>query len=436
MPYTTIHTTYGLNALAAAQATGVPINLTHIAVGDGGGSDVTPTPAMTALVNERYRTTVNTVQQDPSNPTIYYVEMLIPAGTGGWTIREVGVFSDSGALFAVSNFPATYKSVPSDGATNDLAIRLELVVASAGLITLQIDPNVAIASRQWVLNNVNAATIIPGGTTGQVLTKSSNANGAYVWQSPSASTILVTTLEEQQTLASGQQTVNLVQRTTLGLSVFIEGVRLTRGAGTDQWQEGANNQQVILGKSYPAGTRATFLQNEPVGNLPTPLEKSLNLADVPDKALARANLGVPGLADIMPAGAVLPFARTTAPTGWIKANGAAVSRTTYAALFTAIGTTFGAGDGSTTFNLPDLRGEFVRGWDDGRGVDAGRVFGSWQADELRAHNHSYRWFPGEGNGEYDRDWQAGHSEQTGWTGWTGGAETRPRNVALLYCIKF
>lgn len=141
------------------------------------------------------------------------------------------------------------------------------------------------------------------------------------------------------------------------------------------------------------------------------------------------------VASAVPSGAVMPFARSTAPSGWLKCDGSLVSRTTYAALFAAIGEVFGAGDGSTTFALPDLRGEFVRGWDDGRGVDAGRVFGSWQADELRAHNHPYQWFPGDGNGEYDSDWQAGHSEQTGWTGLTGGAETRPRNVALLYCIK-
>lgn len=62
------------------------------------------------------------------------------------------------------------------------------------------------------------------------------------------------------------------------------------------------------------------------------------------------------------------FAGSSAPSGYLKANGALVSRTTYATLFAAIGTTFGAGDGSTTFALPDLRGEFLRGWDDGRGT--------------------------------------------------------------------
>jgi len=86
-------------------------------------------------------------------------------------------------------------------------------------------------------------------------------------------------------------------------------------------------------------------------------------------------------------GSVSAFALSTAPAGWLKANGAAVSRTTYADLFAAIGTTFGAGDGSTTFNLPDLRGEFLRGWDDARGVDSGRTFGSWQDSDNKSHGH-------------------------------------------------
>lgn len=90
----------------------------------------------------------------------------------------------------------------------------------------------------------------------------------------------------------------------------------------------------------------------------------------------------------VPAGAVMTFAMSTAPTGWLKCNGDAVSRTTYATLFSAIGTTFGAGDGSTTFNVPELRAEFVRGWDDSRAVDTGRVFGSTQSANISAHTHS------------------------------------------------
>ena len=93
------------------------------------------------------------------------------------------------------------------------------------------------------------------------------------------------------------------------------------------------------------------------------------------------------LLGMVPSGAVLYFAGRTAPAGWLKANGAAVSRTAYAALFAAIGTTYGAGDGRSTFNLPDLRGEFLRGWDDGRGVDTPRPIGSAQAHALQSHQH-------------------------------------------------
>lgn len=135
------------------------------------------------------------------------------------------------------------------------------------------------------------------------------------------------------------------------------------------------------------------------------------------------------------AGTVQAFAMNTAPTGWLKANGAAVSRTTYAALFAAIGTTFGVGDGSTTFNLPDLRGEFIRGWDDGRGVDSARVFGSAQAHAYPSHSHAITRGSAAGAGD-DAAIASGTSGSFN-TGTSGsGSETRPRNIALLYCIKF
>jgi phage-related tail fiber protein len=140
-----------------------------------------------------------------------------------------------------------------------------------------------------------------------------------------------------------------------------------------------------------------------------------------------------------PAGTVITVAMNTAPTGYLKANGAAVSRSTYAALFAVIGTTFGAGDGSTTFALPDLRGEFIRGWDDGRGVDSGRAFGSAQSQAIQSHFH---WIQrvDTGTANFAISGGTNGTENTGQeprrTGSTGGAETRPRNVALLACIKF
>lgn len=143
--------------------------------------------------------------------------------------------------------------------------------------------------------------------------------------------------------------------------------------------------------------------------------------------------------DAVPVGGVVPFAVNSVPTGWLLCNGGAVSRTGYANLYAKIGTTYGAGNGSTTFNLPDLRGEFVRGADLGRGVDSSRVVGSSQADLLKAHAHTASsalrvGTATDGNANIcSGGGDAGAVEIT--ISSTGGTETRPRNVALVYCIK-
>jgi microcystin-dependent protein len=140
---------------------------------------------------------------------------------------------------------------------------------------------------------------------------------------------------------------------------------------------------------------------------------------------------------LMPAGAVQSFAMNSAPTGWLSCDGSAVSRSTYSDLFSAISTTFGTGDGSTTFNVPDLRGEFIRGWDAGRGIDSGRSFGSAQADEFKAHDHDVSWTAAEGGsgaGSRVENYNSGYTNRA--TETVGGTETRPRNIALLYCIKY
>lgn len=90
----------------------------------------------------------------------------------------------------------------------------------------------------------------------------------------------------------------------------------------------------------------------------------------------------------VPAGMVMHFAGASAPSGWLVCDGSAVARADYADLFSAIGTVYGAGDGSTTFNLPDLRGEFLRGLDSGRGVDADRALGSVQGEAYKSHTHT------------------------------------------------
>ena len=153
----------------------------------------------------------------------------------------------------------------------------------------------------------------------------------------------------------------------------------------------------------------------------------------------------------VPTGSIILWSTNTAPTSFLECNGTAVSRTIYANLFAVIGVTFGEGDGVTTFNLPDMRGQFARGWDDGAGVDPGRAFGSTQASAIQSFTapvtgsitiNKYSGVNAAASTDY-----FGDSNGTGPvpvtfnfnTGaaatYTGAAETRPTNLALMYCIR-
>lgn len=158
----------------------------------------------------------------------------------------------------------------------------------------------------------------------------------------------------------------------------------------------------------------------------------------------------------VPVGSVFYFAASTAPTGYLTCDGSSLSRTTYADLFAVVGTTFGSVD-ANTFNLPDLRGEFIRGFDDGKGTDSGRTFGSSQTDSTALPNNPFGTSnPGDHNHSYSDSYNANGGGQGGGganTGTTsvgrttgnagshthtitgGDSETRPRNIALLPCIK-
>ena len=181
----------------------------------------------------------------------------------------------------------------------------------------------------------------------------------------------------------------------------------------------------------------------------------------------------------VPSGSVFCMAVATVPSGYLECNGAAVSRTTYAALFAIIGTNYGTGNGSSTFNLPDLRGEFVRGFDNGRGADSGRSIASSQGASNASHNHSIslsgttstksltgsvqrisetfnnsgsttgvfskqtgfgaNFTPGapdvNDTGAFSIDASHNHTFSASGTSGSQGSEARPRNVAMMYIIK-
>ena len=185
-----------------------------------------------------------------------------------------------------------------------------------------------------------------------------------------------------------------------------------------------------------------------------------------------------GTPQSVPTGAVFCMAVASVPSGYLECNGAAVSRTTFATLFAVIGEQYGAGNGSSTFNLPDLRGEFIRGFDNGRGVDSGRSIATSQTADNQSHNHSINisgtantksltggirkiseGFNANGSasgvftktqdgtnsitgssstspvGGVDFDGSHDHTFSASGTSGNNGSETRPRNIAMMYVIK-
>ncbi|HEB0342617.1 TPA: tail fiber protein [Escherichia coli] len=183
---------------------------------------------------------------------------------------------------------------------------------------------------------------------------------------------------------------------------------------------------------------ADALGNDPnfattvLNKLAEKLAKDQNGADIPEPALFVKNLGL-GEGSALPVGVPVPWPSATPPTGWLKCNGAAFSAEEYPELAKAY----------PTNKLPDLRGEFIRGWDDGRGADNGRVLLSTQDDAFKSHSHNF-----------DRSWglknfdpTAGFdvvtadvsgeivNQPTRSTVAVGGSETRPRNVAFNYIVR-
>lgn len=150
----TLLTDIGAAKLASAAALGVPLKITHMAVGDGGGTLPTPDAKQTALVNEKRRAALNMLYIDPQNSSQVIAEQVIPENEGGWWIREVGLFDESAALIAVGNCPESYKPQLAEGSGRTQTVRMVLITSSTDNITLKIDPAVVLATRKYVDDEV------------------------------------------------------------------------------------------------------------------------------------------------------------------------------------------------------------------------------------------------------------------------------------------
>jgi len=149
--YYSIVTNAGLAAQAAAQGGGPALVLEDLAVGEG---DVDPTDTQTALQRQQYRIAIQRITVDPNNAKILIVEATIPASVGGWMIREVGVFTSADVLFAVGKLPEFYKPTANEGSTNDITLRVHILLTSTSDITLTIPPSAVFATKTYVDSKV------------------------------------------------------------------------------------------------------------------------------------------------------------------------------------------------------------------------------------------------------------------------------------------
>ena len=150
----TLLTEIGAAKLASAAALGVPLKITKMAVGDGGGVLPTPNAQQTTLVAEKRRADLNMLYIDPQNSSQIIAEQVIPETEGGWWIREVGLFDETGALIAVGNCPESYKPQLAEGSGRTQTVRMVLITSSTDNITLKIDPAVVLATRKYVDDKV------------------------------------------------------------------------------------------------------------------------------------------------------------------------------------------------------------------------------------------------------------------------------------------
>jgi phage-related tail fiber protein len=391
-----IPTNIGEAKLANALALGVALNITELAVGDGQGAGAqgtpVPDPEQTALVSERRRAPINTLATDPENANVLVAEQVIPEDVGGWWIREMGLFDEDGDLIAVCNTPPTYKPVLASGSGRTQVVRMQIIVTDTTAVTLKVDPAVVLATRQHVIDVMaahEASRNHPAATTA--------AQG-------------MVELATEAEAAAGEDKKRAV--TPSGVRAAIDTT------ANDRLQTG----DVIM--HYGSTPRVGTLELDGAGGLSRQAYAAL----------------------------------------WeeAQARGLVVTEAEWQAGATGL---FSDGDGATTFRLPDWRGEFLRGWDHGRGVDAGRTLGSQQAHDFEAHAHLLTRLQGGNAGSPDDStgfaltYYATPNKNDGSGSFAGaitygasphggfdtvadqqargqGLETRPRNVAVMYCIKY
>lgn len=459
--YYTLLTNAGIAYETACKAAGVPIKLSQISVGDGGGAVYNPAATATALKREVWRGPLNALFQDEKNPSWLLAEVTIPPEEGGWYVREAGLWTDTGILYAIVKYPESFKPVlATSGSGKEFYIRSIFETSNASNVTLLIDDTVVKATRAWVmgyladelakLDGKQSVRVVSTGNI--VLSGAQQIDGVAV-------------VAGQRVLVAGQTAAkdngiyvaangdwvhsvdsNTSAKVTPGLNVMVE----EGTANGDSLWHLVTNGPITLGSTalsfemlagrtgIQAGTYKSLTVDKygraTAGTNPETLA-GFGIKDTYTKPEIEAMIAQ---ASALPVGAVVAFPKTAVPPGFLEIDGSVKSIATYPDLFAYLGTAFNTGgEGAGNFRLPESRGEFLRGWDHGRGVDAGRAIGSYQTDDLKAHTHKY------GN-THNATYGLSSTGVIGLnpsmsinydTSSVGGTETRPRNLSVMWCIK-
>lgn len=354
--YYAILTNQGAARLANATMLGSKLNLTQMAVGDANGVLPTPDPAQTKLINQKRIAPLNLLSVDPNNQSQIIAEQIIPENEGGFWIREIGLYDDEGVLIAVANCPETYKPQLQEGSGRTQTIRMILVVSNTEAITLKIDPSVVLATRKYVDDEVLELRLyVDDQMRNHIAAQDPHTQYAQK-HNPT-----FTGEPKAPTPAAGNNTTRIA--TTAFVQAAITALINGAPATLDTLKEIAaaiNNDPKF----------STTINNALSGK--QPLDETLTHLSGKDVAGLLAYLGL-GEGSALPVGVPVPWPSATPPTGWLKCNGAPFSAEEYPELAKVY----------PTNELPDLRGEFIRGWDDGRGIDVGREILSAQGDAIR-----------------------------------------------------
>ncbi|MGT6628773.1 phage tail-collar fiber domain-containing protein [Escherichia coli] len=354
--YYAILTNQGAARLANATMLGSKLNLTQMAVGDANGVLPTPDPAQTKLINQKRIAPLNLLSVDPNNQSQIIAEQIIPENEGGFWIREIGLYDDEGVLIAVANCPETYKPQLQEGSGRTQTIRMILVVTNTEAITLKIDPSVVLATRKYVDDEVLELRLyVDDQMRNHIAAQDPHTQYAQK-HNPT-----FTGEPKAPTPAAGNNTTRIA--TTAFVQAAITALINGAPATLDTLKEIAaaiNNDPKF----------STTINNALSGK--QPLDETLTHLSGKDVAGLLAYLGL-GEGSALPVGVPVPWPSATPPTGWLKCNGAPFSAEEYPELAKVY----------PTNKLPDLRGEFIRGWDDERGVDSGRTLLSAQGDAIR-----------------------------------------------------